>query len=204
MIKNAVFELQSVIDLPLQIDTVDIEAMEQSMRLYNGKPLVNSVNGKEKNMKEVFPLIKKYGGTLIALTIDEDGIPETVEGRMKIAEKIIKTAAEYGIDKKDIVVDPLAMTISSDTNSANITLETVKRLSDMGIKTSLGVSNISFGLPNREFVTSTFFAMALQNGLKCAIMNPYSQEMMKVYYCFNALTNRRQQPCTEVFFHEAV
>ncbi len=196
MIKNAVFELQSVIDLPLQIDTVDIEAMEQSMRLYNGKPLVNSVNGKEKNMKDVFPLIKKYGGTLIALTIDEDGIPETVEGRIKIAEKIIKTAKEYGIDKKDIVVDPLAMTISSDTNSANITLETVKRLSNMEIKTSLGVSNISFGLPNREFVTSTFFAMALQNGLNCAIMNPYSQEMMKVYYCFNALTNRDDN-CTD-------
>lgn len=190
MIKNAVFELQSVIDLPLQIDTVDITAMEQSMRLYNGKPLVNSVNGKAKNMKEVFPLIKKYGGTVIALTIDEDGIPETVGGRTKIAEKIIETAKEYDIDKKDIVVDPLAMTISSDTNSANITLETVKRLHEMGVKTSLGVSNISFGLPNREFVTSTFFAMALQNGLNCAIMNPYSQEMMKVYYCFNALTNR--------------
>lgn len=104
MIKNAVFELQSVIDLPLQIDTVDIEAMEQSMRLYNGKPLVNSVNGKEKNMKDVFPLIKKYGGTLIALTIDEDGIPETVEGRIKIAEKIIKTAKEYGIDKKTLLL----------------------------------------------------------------------------------------------------
>ncbi len=190
MLKNAVFELQSVVDLPLQIDTVNIAAMEQSMRLYNGKPLVNSVNGKIKNMNEVFPLIKKYGGTLIALTIDEDGIPDTVEGRLRIAEKIIQTAEEYGIDKKDIIVDPLAMTISSDTNSANITLETVKRLNERGIKTSLGVSNISFGLPNREFVTSTFFAMALQNGLNCAIMNPYSQEMMKVYYCFNALTNR--------------
>lgn len=195
MIKNAVFELQSVIDLPLQLDTVDITAMEQSMRIYNGKPLVNSVNGKVKNMKEVFPLVKKYGGTVIALTIDEDGIPETVEGRMKIAERIIETAKEYGIDKKDIVVDPLAMTISSDTTSANVTLETVKRLHEMGVKTSLGVSNISFGLPNREFVTSTFFAMALQNGLNCAIMNPYSQEMMKVYYCFNALTNRDEN-CT--------
>lgn len=190
MIRNAVFELQSVVDLPLQIDTVDIAAMEQAMRLYNGKPLVNSVNGKIKNMKDVFPLIKKYGGTLIALTIDEDGIPDTAEGRFRIAEKIIQTAKEYGIDKRDIIVDPLAMTISSDTNSANITLETVKRLHEKGIKTSLGVSNISFGLPNREFVTSTFFAMALQNGLNCAIMNPYSQEMMKVYYCYNALTNR--------------
>lgn len=200
MIKSAIYELQSVIDLPLQIDTVDITAMEQAMRLYNGKPLVNSVNGKEKNMKEVFPLIAKYGGVVIALTIDEDGIPETVDGRIRIAKKIVKTAESYGIDKKDIIVDPLAMTISSDTNSANVTLETVKQLHDMGLKTSLGVSNISFGLPNRDFVTSTFFAMALQNGLNCAIMNPYSQEMMKVYYCFNALTNRDENCCNYIDF----
>lgn len=204
MIKSAVYELQSVIDLPLQIDTVDITAMEQAMRLYNGKPLVNSVNGKVKNMKEVFPLVAKYGGTVIALTIDETGIPETVEGRIEIARRIVETAKTYGIDKKDIIVDPLAMTISSDTNSANITLETVKRLHDMGLKTSLGVSNISFGLPNREFVTSTFFAMALQNGLNCAIMNPYSQEMMKVYYCFNALTNRDENCCQYIDFCSTV
>lgn len=204
MIKSAVYELQSVIDLPLQIDTVDITAMEQAMRLYNGKPLVNSVNGKEKNMKEVFPLIAKYGGVVIALTIDEDGIPETVEGRIRIAKKIVETAKSYGIDKKDIIVDPLAMTISSDTNSANITLQTVKQLHDMGLKTSLGVSNISFGLPNRDFVTSTFFAMALQNGLNCAIMNPYSQEMMKVYYCFNALTNKDENCCNYIDFCSTV
>lgn len=204
MIKAAVYELQSVIDLPLQIDTVDITAMEQAMRLYNGKPLVNSVNGKVKNMKEVFPLVAKYGGAVIALTIDETGIPETVEGRIGIAERIVETAKNYGIDKKDIIVDPLAMTISSDTNSANITLETVRRLHAMGLKTSLGVSNISFGLPNREFVTSTFFAMALQNGLNCAIMNPYSQEMMKVYYCFNALTNRDENCCQYIDFCSTV
>lgn len=204
MIKNAVFELQSVIDLPLQIDTVDVAAMEQAMRIYNGKPLVNSVNGKAKNMKEVFPLIQKYGGTLIALTIDEDGIPETVEGRVSIAKNIIETAKSYGIDKKDIVVDPLAMTISSDTNSANITLEAIKQINALGVKTSLGVSNISFGLPNRDFVTSTFFAMALQNGLSCGIMNPYSQEMMKVYYCFKALTNRDENCCDYIDFCSTV
>lgn len=204
MIKNAVFELQSVIDLPLQIDTVDVAAMEQAIRIYNGKPLVNSVNGKAKNMKEVFPLIQKYGGTLIALTIDEDGIPETVEGRVSIAKNIIETAKSYGIDKKDIVVDPLAMTISSDTNSANITLEAIKQINALGVKTSLGVSNISFGLPNRDFVTSTFFAMALQNGLSCGIMNPYSQEMMKVYYCFKALTNRDENCCDYIDFCSTV
>lgn len=204
MIKNAVFELQSVIDLPLQIDTVDVAAMEQAMRIYNGKPLVNSVNGKAKNMKEVFPLIQKYGGTLIALTIDEDGIPETVEGRVSIAKNIIETAKSYGIDKKDIIVDPLAMTISSDTNSANITLEAIRQISALGVKTSLGVSNISFGLPNRDFVTSTFFAMALQNGLSCGIMNPYSQEMMKVYYCFKALTNRDENCCDYIDFCSTV
>lgn len=204
MIQSAVYDLQSVIDLPLQIDTVDITAMEKAMRIYNGKPLVNSVNGKAHNMAEVFPLIAKYGGTVIALTIDEAGIPNTVEGRIAIAKRIVETAQTYGIDKKDIIVDPLAMTISSDTNSANITLETVKQLHAMGLKTSLGVSNISFGLPNREFVTSTFFAMALQNGLDCAIMNPYSQEMMKVYYCFNALTNRDENCCRYIDFCSTV
>ncbi len=204
MIRSAVYELQSVIDLPLQIDTVNITAMEQAMRLYNGKPLVNSVNGKVKNMKEVFPLVAKYGGVVIALTIDESGIPETADGRIEIAKRIIETAKTYDIDKKDIIVDPLAMTISSDTNSANVTLETVKRLHEMGLKTSLGVSNISFGLPHREFVTSTFFAMALQNGLDCAIMNPYSQEMMKVYYCFNALTNRDENCCRYIDFCSTV
>ncbi len=183
-----VTELQAVTDLPLQIDTVNPAAMEKAMRLYNGKPLVNSVNGKEESMKTIFPLVKKYGGAVIALTIDESGIPQTAEGRLAIAEKIVNRAKRYGISAKDIIVDPLAMTISSDQNSANVTLEALRLIKEkLGVKTSLGVSNISFGLPGREYINSTFFAIALQNGLNCAIMNPFSAEMMKVYYSFRAL-----------------
>jgi 5-methyltetrahydrofolate--homocysteine methyltransferase len=183
-----VTELQSVTDLPLQIDTVNPAAMEKAMRLYNGKPLVNSVNGKEESIEAIFPLVKKYGGAVIALTIDESGIPETAEGRLAIAEKIVSRAKEYGISTKDIIVDPLAMTISSDKNSANVTLESLRLIKEkLGVRTSLGVSNISFGLPGREYINSTFFALALQNGLDCAIMNPFSAEMMKVYYSFRAL-----------------
>lgn len=188
---EVVTELQAVTDLPLQIDTVNVAAMEKAMRLYNGKPLVNSVNGKEESMEAIFPLVKKYGGAVIALTIDENGIPQTAEGRLAIAEKIISRAKEYGIGAKDIIVDPLAMTISSDKNSANVTLEALRLIKErLGIKTSLGVSNISFGLPGREYINATFFAMALQNGLDCAIMNPFSAEMMKVYYSFRALKGR--------------
>ncbi len=188
MMSRVVTELQAVSDLPLQLDTVDPIAMEKSMRLYNGKPLVNSVNGKEESMSAIFPLVQKYGGVVIALTIDESGIPDTAQGRLRIAEKIVSRASEYGIDKKDIVVDPLAMAVSSDTSSGNVTLDSVRLIKEtLGVHTSLGVSNISFGLPNRDFVTSTFFAMALQNGLDCAIMNPFSAEMMKVYYSYNTL-----------------
>ncbi len=190
MMVSVVGELQAVSDLPLQIDTVNAESMEKAMRIYNGKPMVNSVNGKPESMKAVFPLVKKYGGVVIALTIGEEGIPETAEGRFKIAENIVNEAKKYGIDKKDIIVDPLAMTVSSDTNSANVTLESIRMIKEkLGVHTSLGVSNISFGLPNRDFITSTFYAIALQTGLDCAIMNPFSFEMMKTYHSFKALRN---------------
>jgi 5-methyltetrahydrofolate--homocysteine methyltransferase len=188
MMVNVVSELQAVSDLPLQIDTVDTVAMEKAMRIYNGKPMVNSVNGKPESMKSVFPLVKKYGGVLIALTIGKNGIPETAEGRYAIAADIVAQAEAFGIDRRNIVVDPLAMTISSDTQSANITLESIRLIEErLGVHTSLGISNISFGLPNRDLVTSTFFAIALQNGLDCAIMNPFSGEMQKIYHCYRAL-----------------
>ncbi len=190
MMVSVIKALQGVIDLPLQIDTVDPAAMEQAMRIYNGKALINSVNGKEESMKAVFPLIKKYGGVAIAVTLDENGIPDSAAGRVAIAEKIIAKAAEYGIEPKDIIVDPLAMAVSSDSNSANITLEAVKILHKKGIKTSLGVSNISFGLPSRADVNSVFYTMAMQNGLDCAIINPHSEEMMKAWHCFMALTGK--------------
>lgn len=189
MMKSAVTSLQAVTDLPLQIDTSDVSALETALRVYNGKALVNSVNGKEESMTSVLPLVKKYGGVVIALTLDENGIPDNALDRAKIAEKIINRAKEYGIDKKDIIVDPLAMTISSDSKNAEVTLEAIRLIRKLGVYTSLGVSNISFGLPSRELINSTFFSMALENGLNCAIMNPFSKAMMNVYYSFCALKN---------------
>ncbi len=181
--------IQSVSNLPLQIDTADPIAMENALRVYNGKPLINSVNGKTEVMESIFPIAARYGGVIIALTLDDNGIPETADGRLKIAEKIIATAAQYNIPAKDIIVDPLAMAISSDSSSALVTLECLERFSKMGIKTSLGVSNVSFGLPQRNIITSTFFAMALRCGLNAAIMNPHSKEMMDIYFGFCALSN---------------
>ncbi len=203
MMVKVIRSLQSVTDLPLQIDTVDPEAMEKAMRIYNGKPLINSVSGKEESMKAVFPLVKKYGGVVIAVTLDESGIPETAEGRVEIAKRMIARAAEYGIGENNIVVDPLAMAVSSDSNSANITLEAVKTLHDMGIKTSLGVSNISFGLPSRADVNSVFYTMAMQNGLDCAIINPFSAEMMKAWHCFMALTGKDENCSDYIAFAES-
>lgn len=189
MMVDVVKELQSVLDLPLQIDTANTQAMEQAMRIYNGKPLINSVNGKKESMEAVFPLVKKYGGVVVALCLDEDGIPETVDGRIAIAKKIYDTAAEYGIDKKDILVDALCMAVSSDKYGALVTLETVKRIrEEFGGKTVLGVSNVSFGLPMREHINSAFFLMALQNGLSAAIINPNSEAMMAVYDSFLVLS----------------
>ncbi|MBR4869775.1 MAG: homocysteine S-methyltransferase family protein, partial [Oscillospiraceae bacterium] len=156
---EAMEELQAVLDLPLQIDTADAVAMEKALRRYNGKALVNSVSGKEESMEAIFPLVKKYGGTVIALTLDENGIPETAEGRVAIAEKILARAAEYGIEKKDIIFDTLAMTVSAAPGAAKVTLEALHMIrKDLGCHTSLGVSNVSFGLPNRGDLNSTFFA----------------------------------------------
>lgn len=187
---NYIERLQAVIALPLQIDTSNVAAMERAMRLYNGKPLVNSVNGKKESMAAVLPLVKKYGGMVVALTLDENGIPATAEGRVEIAERIFAEAQKYGITKKDILVDPLAMTISADKNAANITINAVKMLTERGFKTSLGVSNVSFGLPNREIINAAFFTRALENGLAAAILNPNSVDMMKSYYAFLALGAR--------------
>lgn len=189
VLKNAVCELQAVIDLPLQIDTSDIRTMEAALRRYNGKAMINSVNGKEESMETVFPLVKKYGGVVVALTLDENGIPETADGRVEIAEKILRRASAYGIGKNDIVFDTLTMTVSADNTAALTTLEALRRIKNgLGCHTSLGVSNVSFGLPCRDAVNSVFFAMALDNGLSAAIMNPYSADMMKTYYTYNALS----------------
>ena len=203
MLVDSVCELQAVCDLPLQIDTSDAEAMEAALRRYNGKAMINSVNGKEESMKAIFPLVRKYGGLVVALTLDENGIPETAEGRVAIAKKILANAAEYEIDKKDIIFDPLAMTISADTKAAKVTLDSLRIIKEkLGCHTSLGVSNVSFGLPSRDLVNGVFFASALENGLSAAIMNPYSSEMMKTYFAFRALHNMDENCADYISFAE--
>ena len=182
MLVRVVSELQAVTDLPLQIDSSDPVAMEKALRIYNGKPMINSVSGKQESMDAIFPLVKKYGGLVVALTLDESGIPETAIGRLKIAEKILLEAEKYGIEKKDIIFDPLAMAVSADPNAAKETLRALKLINSfLFAKTILGVSNVSFGLPRRGLINSTFFAMAMENRLSAAIMNPHSAEMMATY-----------------------
>ncbi len=186
-LKKAVGAIQTVTAKPLQLDSNDPTALEGAMRIYNGKPLVNSVSGKEESMNSILPLVKKYGGAVIALTIDENGIPETAEGRCAIAEKIVSRAEEFGIDKKDIIIDPLALAVSSDSRGALVTLQSIRTMKERGLCTSLGVSNISFGLPVREKINSVFFAQSLEAGLDCAIMNPFSAGMMDAYYAHRVL-----------------
>ncbi len=190
MMREVVTRLQGVTGLPLQLDTTDITALEQGLRYYNGKAMINSVNGKQEVIKEVMPLVKKYGGVLVGLALDEDGIPETADGRIKVAEKIYKAADEYGIPRKDIVIDGLCMTVSSDSSSALTTLETLRRIRDEYHGHSiLGVSNISFGLPERQIINAYFLTMAMQMGLSFAIMNPNNAQMMSAYWSFLALSD---------------
>lgn len=197
MMEDVVKELQAVIDLPLQLDTSSAEVMERGLRVYNGKPLINSVNGKKEVMEQIFPLVAKYGGVVVGLCLDEDGIPETAEGRIAVGKKIIDTAATYGIGPEDIILDGLCMTVSSDSQGAIVTLETLRKIRDeLGGKSVLGVSNISFGLPQREIINGAFFTMAMESGLSAAIINPNSEAMMRAYYSFNALMNLDPQ-CSE-------
>ena len=191
VLAEAVKSVQQVTTLPLQIDTSDVKALENALRVYVGKPLINSVNGSEESLSTVLPLAAKYGAMVVGLTLDDKGIPETAEGRIEIAKRIIDRAAQYGIDKSDIIIDPLTMTISTGDNGAIPTLQALDVLkNEIGVHTVLGVSNISFGLPEREKVNSSFFALAMQCGLSAGIVNPLSRAMMDSYYAFNALYAR--------------
>lgn len=191
MLRDAVCALQAVVGLPLQIDSASPCAMESALRRYNGKPMINSVNGREESMRAVFPLAKKYGGVIVALTLDENGIPDTAAGRVAIARKILATARKYGISKKDLIFDPLAMAVSAAPGAADVALESLRIIrNSLGCHTSLGVSNVSFGLPNRDMINSAFFVMALQSGLSAAIMNPRSADMMKAYRAYLALQGK--------------
>ena len=196
MMLRVLEELQNVTTLPLQIDTTKPDVMEAALRRYNGKAMINSVNGKQEIMDTVFPLVKKYGGLVVALTLDEDGIPEDSARRVEIAKKIYAEAAKYGIKKTDIIIDPLAMAVSSDSRAGIATMETVRAIHEMGGLTSLGISNVSFGLPLREFVTASFFTLCMGAGLSAAIMNPLQGEMIKAWRCYNLLSGRDEN-CTD-------
>ena len=189
VLTDAVMNIQQVCDLPLQIDSSDPVAMESALRRYNGKAMINSVNGKRESLDAILPLAKKYGGVLVALTLGENGIPSTAEERLAIARKILAEADKWGIKKKDIVFDPLAMAISADKDAANQTLSAVRLIKEeLSANTSLGISNVSFGLPGREQLNAAFFSMALSSGLSAAIINPYSDEIMRAYHAYLALS----------------
>lgn len=184
---KTVLALQAITSAPLQIDTSDYETMERALRLYNGKPLLNSVSGKDEALEKVLPLAKKYGAVVVGLALDDTGIPETAAGRLAVAAKIIDRAAASGIEKRNIIIDPLALTISTGPDNASVDLEVIRALAAQNVKTIMGVSNISFGLPARDAANSTFFALALEAGLSCAIINPQSKPMLDAYYAFRAL-----------------
>ena len=191
VLRATVEAIQSVTDIPLQIDTSSPAALETALRHYNGKALVNSVNGKQEVMDAVFPLVAKYGGVVVALTLDEAGIPATAEGRVALAKRMIDEGAKYGLSKDDFVVDVLCLAVSADANSANVILESLRRVRyELGLRTVLGVSNISFGLPARPLLNATFYTLALEAGLTSAIVNPLSVEMMTAYKSWRALTGR--------------
>jgi len=184
-------EIQAVVDLPLQIDSTDPKVIEAALRIYNGKALVNSVNGEEKSMKAIFPLVKKYGACVLGLTLDESGIPETAAGRFAIAEKIIQVADTYGIRREDVLIDCLVLTASTQQPAVMETLRAVRMVKEkLGAKTILGVSNVSFGLPRRDILNSTYLAMALACGLDAPIINPLSVPMMAAVHAFRVLANR--------------
>lgn len=188
MMCNVVCSLQGSIGVPLQLDSNSPEVLETALRVYTGKPLINSVNGEEKSLSSVLPLARKYGAAVVGLTLDERGIPQTADERVEIAEKIINRAISEGIPKEDIIIDCLTMTVSADRDAANVTLDAMKKVKEkFGVKTTLGVSNVSFGLPSRETVNTAFVTMALECGLDLPIMNPNSDSMTGAVRAYRVL-----------------
>ncbi|AJD29873.1 MULTISPECIES: homocysteine S-methyltransferase family protein [Clostridium] len=189
--KKVIKEIQSIIDTPLQIDSNNSKVIEKALRVYNGKAIVNSVNGEDKVLDNVLPLIKKYGAAVVALTLDDKGIPKKAEERLKIAEKIVNKALDYGIKREDIFIDCLVLTASAQQEDVRETLKAVTLVKEkLKVKTILGVSNISFGLPNRELINKTFLAMSLQSGLDLPILNPNNKEMINIINAFKVLNNQ--------------
>jgi len=189
VLTTAMLALQSVTDVPLQIDTADPAAVEKALRLYNGKPLLNSVNGKIESLETILPLVKKYGAAVVALALDDYGIPETAEKRFDVIKEIVIVAKKYGIKEKDILVDALTMTVSTGSENANTTLKVMGRVRrELGLHTVLGVSNVSFGLPERELINAAFFTVAMSHGLSAGIINPLNAKMMDAFYSHNTLS----------------
>ncbi|MGN0448859.1 MAG: homocysteine S-methyltransferase family protein [Ruminococcus sp.] len=181
--------IQSVCDAPLQIDSTKPDVLDSGLRYYNGKPIVNSVNGEEKSLSTVLPLVKKYGASVVGLTLDENGIPKTAEGRFEIAKRIVSRAEELGIDRRDVYIDCLTLTVSAEQGACRETLKALHRVkTELGCKTCLGVSNISFGLPNRELVNRTFLTMALEEGLDLPIINPNVESMTGAVRAYRVLS----------------
>ena len=191
MMEKAIKTIQGLVDLPLQIDSPHLSVIEAGLRVYNGKPIVNSVTGEEEKMKEFFPLIKKYGASFIGLCLDEEGIPPTAQGRCKVALKIVERALSFGIGKEDIIIDPLALTIASNEESALVALESISLIKNkLGVKTILGISNISFGLPHRDKINASFLNLALEKGLDLGIINPLSPEIIDSLQVNNLLSGK--------------
>lgn len=189
MMINAVKAIQSVCDTPLQLDSTIPEVLEAGLRVYNGKPVVNSVNGEDESLDAILPLVKKYGASVVGLTLDKNGIPKTAQGRFEIAEKILSRALEYGIPREDVYIDCLTLTASAEQEGAMATLDALNKVkSQLGLKTVLGVSNISFGLPNREMLNRTFLTMALYAGLDLPIINPNIESIMGAVRSYKLLS----------------
>lgn len=190
MMVRTIKELQGIVDVPLQIDSTKVEVLEAALRVYNGKPIINSVNGEEAILESILPLVKKYGAAVIGLTLDENGIPKTAEERVAIAERILNRALSYGISKENVIIDCLTLTVSAEQQAAGETLKAMSIVRDkLGLKNVLGVSNISFGLPNRELVNKTFLTMALTMGLDLPIINPNVSSMVWAVKTYNVLAN---------------
>lgn len=187
VMEKVVRAVQSVCPLPVQIDSANADAIEAGLRAANGRAIVNSVNGKDEVLERLLPVVKKYGAAVIGLTLDENGIPETAQGRVKIAQKILRRAAAYGIPRDDVIIDCLTMTVGAGQKNAAVTLEAVRSMAQLGVKTALGVSNVSFGLPRRDLLNRTFFALALEAGLCLAIVNPGEEGMMDTLSAFRLL-----------------
>ena len=194
VLPQVVKSIQSITDLPLQLDSTEPAALEAALRVYNGKPIINSVNGSEESLKTVLPIVKKYGAAVVGLTLDENGIPEKKEGRFEIAKRILDAALSYGIRKEDVFIDCLTLTASAQQDGAMETLGAVEMVKkELGLKTVLGVSNISFGLPDRELLNHSFLLMAMEKGLDLPIINPNTESMMDAIRAFRVLANRDLQ-----------